>query len=246
MKMIERLKQNKIIFEIVWFFRRLAGITPKSLNEKFHQKRANQLIDNYLSQNKELRKLQIGAQNNSVVGWLNVDILPKNLQVSYMDATKPFPFADNTFDYIFTEHMIEHISFEEAKFMLQECFRVLKPNGKIRIATPDILNTAKILTDPQSERSQTYIQHYIGRFYNNNLPNDPVYAVNRLFYGFHHRFIHSESSLQYLLENNKFRGFKLCEVGISEDNHLNNLEQHGKEMGDLVNKIETIVVEAQK
>jgi predicted SAM-dependent methyltransferase len=244
--MITQVKQNKIIFNLVWFFRRLAGITPESLNEKFHQKRANQLISSYLSQNKEVRKLQIGAQNNSVASWLNVDILPKNLQVAYLDATKPFPFADNTFDYIFSEHMIEHITFEEGKFMLKECYRVLKPNGKIRIATPGILNTAKILTEPQSERSQTYIQHYITRFYNNTLPNDPVYVVNKLFYSFHHRFIHSESSLQYLLEINQFRNFKRCEVGVSDDLHLNNLEQHSNELGEIVNKIESIVVEAQK
>lgn len=244
--MIQTLKNNKLIFNTVWFFRKMAGITPEKLNENFHKKRQNQVIEEYFAQNQQLRKLQVGAQNNSVEGWLNVDILPKNNQVAYLDATQRFPFADQTFDYIFTEHMIEHIDFEQGKFMLQECFRVLKPQGKIRIATPDLANLAKLIHEPESERSQTYIKHYIERFYDNKLPLDPTYLINKLFYSFHHKFIHSESSLQYLLEGAGFINFKKCEVYQSEDKNLQNLEQHGKELGEEINKIESIVVEAQK
>ena len=91
--------------------------TPCKENFNFHSKRQKLLIDKYLHEN-PIRKLQIGAQSNSISGWLNVDLLPKSHEVVYMDATKPFPFPSNSVDYIYSEHMIEHISFHEAGFML--------------------------------------------------------------------------------------------------------------------------------
>jgi predicted SAM-dependent methyltransferase len=58
----------------------------------------------------------------------------------FLDATTPFPFDCGTFDYIYCEHMIEHISWQKGQTMLRECHRVLKPRGVMRIATPaDIL-----------------------------------------------------------------------------------------------------------
>jgi predicted SAM-dependent methyltransferase len=47
-------------------------------------------------------------------------------------------FEDNTFDYIFSEHMIEHVDHDGAVAMLRECYRVLKPGGTICMATPDL------------------------------------------------------------------------------------------------------------
>ena len=55
-----------------------------------------------------------------------------------IDITKKFPFVSSTFDYVFSEHMIEHIKYQDGLKMLNESFRVLKPSGKIRISTPDL------------------------------------------------------------------------------------------------------------
>src|SRR6267154_887738 len=76
----------------------------------FHLKRQRKLIDHYLTQY-PIRKLQIGAQSHPIEGWLNVDLIPKRHEIVYMDATKPFPFPTHSIDYIFSEHMIEHIGF---------------------------------------------------------------------------------------------------------------------------------------
>jgi len=57
-------------------------------------------------------------------GWLNSDIEPKLKGILYLDATQDFPIEDNSFDYIFSEHMIEHITYNDAKRMISECFRI--------------------------------------------------------------------------------------------------------------------------
>lgn len=46
-----------------------------------------------------------------------------------------FPFADNFFDYIFSVSVIEHVS--DARMMVREACRVLKPGGKFYLAFPN-------------------------------------------------------------------------------------------------------------
>jgi SAM-dependent methyltransferase len=218
--------------------------SPEKEYIDFHIKRQHGLISDYL-QNHEVKKLQIGAQSNSIGGWLNVDILPKTHGVAYMDATKPFPIEDNTFDYVFSEHMIEHITLEEGSFMLKECYRILKPGGKIRIATPDIELILKIMAQPQEETHRRYIEFYRKKFLG-SLPFDPVYVVNALFYLFGHRFLHAESTLKFLLEKTGFKLITRFNVGNSNDAVLTNIEQHAYEMGKENNDFETLVMQAEK
>lgn len=48
----------------------------------------------------------------------------------------PYPFADESVDAIFSSHFAEHLDgFERAKFM-DECWRILKPEGKMRLIHP--------------------------------------------------------------------------------------------------------------
>jgi predicted SAM-dependent methyltransferase len=46
-------------------------------------------------------------------------------------------FADHTFEYIFSEHFLHHLFFDEAFALLEECYRILKPGGVIRTVVPD-------------------------------------------------------------------------------------------------------------
>ena len=46
-----------------------------------------------------------------------------------------FPFDDNTFDYVFTKSVIEHV--KNWEHFLSEIRRILKPNGVIIVMTPD-------------------------------------------------------------------------------------------------------------
>src|SRR5437867_9832604 len=92
-------------------------------------------IRSYLSSH-AVRKLQLGAGTNPLAGWLNTDGYPASFRVLSVDAREPLPFSDETFDYVFSEHHIEHMTFHEGRRMLRECFRVLKPGGRIRVATP--------------------------------------------------------------------------------------------------------------
>jgi predicted SAM-dependent methyltransferase len=78
-------------------------------------------------------------------GWINSDILDldkfaatQGYTFLHLDASKPMPFPDGYADAIFSSHLIEHLSREEGARFVQECFRVLRPGGVIRLATPDV------------------------------------------------------------------------------------------------------------
>jgi SAM-dependent methyltransferase len=96
-----------------------------------------ELAERYIMQSKA-PKLHIGCGAHTLSGWLNTDYDPSTLAVMYLDATKVFPFPEETFDYVFSEHMIEHVSYKAGLHMLAECHRVLKPYGTLRISTPDL------------------------------------------------------------------------------------------------------------
>src|SRR5262249_42487295 len=91
-------------------------------------------IRSYLKSH-QIAKLQIGASNNILDGWLNTDVFPARSGVVYLDATRRFPFDDETFDYVMAEHVIEHIDYSAGQAMLKECFRILRPGGRVRFAT---------------------------------------------------------------------------------------------------------------
>ncbi len=54
------------------------------------------------------------------------------------DARKRLPFTDNSIDFIYSSHFIEHLSKAEAIKLMQQCFSVLKRGGVIRLSTPDL------------------------------------------------------------------------------------------------------------
>jgi len=56
------------------------------------------------------------------------------IDYTIFDASKKYPFNDNSFDFIFCSSLIEHI--ENPIYMMQEIKRVLKGNGYLYISYP--------------------------------------------------------------------------------------------------------------
>jgi 2-polyprenyl-3-methyl-5-hydroxy-6-metoxy-1,4-benzoquinol methylase len=52
------------------------------------------------------------------------------------DVSTGLPYADGTFDVVNSSEVIEHLTDTES--FLQECYRVLKPGGRIVISTPNL------------------------------------------------------------------------------------------------------------
>ncbi|SFM99564.1 Methyltransferase domain-containing protein [Algoriella xinjiangensis] len=70
--------------------------------------------------------------------WLNADMSTTSKDVIECNFLNGIPFGDAEFDTVYHSHVIEHFSKKDAVFFISECFRVLKPNGIIRIACPNL------------------------------------------------------------------------------------------------------------
>jgi predicted SAM-dependent methyltransferase len=76
-----------------------------------------------------MKKLHIGCGKHIISGWDNLDY-------PHIDARNCLNYKDNSIDYIFHEHMLEHLDEVDGFNFLKECFRILKIKGKMRISIP--------------------------------------------------------------------------------------------------------------
>jgi len=95
-----------------------------------------------MSPNQRLLNLACGRTFHPA--WINVDICPASAGVAQADIIQGIPFPDNSFDAIYHSHFIEHLRRPHARFLLEECFRVLVPGGHLRVATPDFERLARL------------------------------------------------------------------------------------------------------
>jgi len=144
-----------------------------------------------------------------------------------MDATKRFPLPSEAFDYVFSEHIIEHISYDSGRAMLQECFRVLKPGGKVRISTPDLTVLLGLHRSPRSEMQERYIEWAISNFIPNATATRECFVINNAFRNWGHTFICDKPSLEHLVRSVGFSGITWHEPHASDDPQLRGIETHG-------------------
>jgi len=154
-----RLKQSQFI---VGLAKALRGLN-RDLRVLVWLAKRNVGIAAYLKAHR-VKKLQLGTSNNILDGWLNTDVVPNHGSVVYLDATRRFPFDDDTFDYIMSEHMIEHVEYQAAQIMLRECARVLKPGGRVRFATPDLQVLLALHSGEKTDAQKHYFDWAVERF----------------------------------------------------------------------------------
>lgn len=82
------------------------------------------------------KRVQVGGGKHYLDGFLNIDIVkPADL---VCDVREGVPLKDESTEFIFTEHFLEHIDYPvSVKKFVKECFRVLKRGGKLVIGVPD-------------------------------------------------------------------------------------------------------------
>lgn len=216
------------------------------LRQRYWKLIAPRQIQAYI-QTHAIRKLQIGAGSNLLSGWLNTTLYPLKAGSVFMDGTQTFPIPDNSFDYIFSEHVIEHVDFAQGAFMLQEAFRILKSGGRIRFATPDLAKIIALYTNPQGEQEQAYIKWIMDTFRPQIGEYNPAHVINQSFDGWRHVFIYDQATYKKAFEKAGFVDVQFMPVNHSEDEHLRSIEQHGNYIGSQNAMLyETMVIEARK
>jgi len=199
-------------------------------------------IDAYLKSH-PVRKLQIGAGSSHKPDWLNTDIEPVREQV-YLDATERFPLPDNSVHYVYSEHVIEHITYEQGLGMLKESHRVLAPGGKVRVATPNLMKFIGLFQEAKSTEMQTYMVAKMGWHEWPVTPDPECYILNQQLRQWGHQFVYTPKLLRASLEAAGFKDIKELIAGESDDPTFRGVELRAFDEVRDVNRFETLVFEA--
>ncbi|MEJ0007424.1 MAG: methyltransferase domain-containing protein [Steroidobacteraceae bacterium] len=192
-----------------------------------------------------LKKLEIGAGMVRKPGWLATDYDATGADALQHDATQPFPVPSESFDYIYTEHMVEHIPYVGAQAMFKECLRMLKPRGVLRVVTPSIGFLTRILSADRSKFEESYRNWSVSSF----VPEAPritnAFFLNNFVRAWGHKFIYDLETLLLTLDIAGFKDTVSCSFNQSEHAALRNLANDSRLPPGFLD-MESMTVEASK
>lgn len=159
--------------------------------------------------------LNIGCGNVKLPNFVNID-REAGADVQ-CDVTQGLPYADATVDGIYSEHFIEHLAQKDILGFLRECRRVLKPGGRVRIATPDL---AALVTEyANNDWRQPWLDKYGYAWVKNRAE-----YMNLSMREWGHQWLVDEEELSRLADWAGLTQARRCALNESTDAHLARLE----------------------
>lgn len=240
--LIERVKDKyKQIMNTYYHYNHLRWFYSQHRHSIKNRKKT---LLNYFRSHK-IRKLQLGSGEFLLKGWLNTELYGGKERFP-LDLLEPFPLPDNSFNYVYSEHTIEHFTYDQGVQILKESFRILKKGGKIRISTPDLFFLIKLYYQKKTSVQKQYLQWAAEVNYHDNKKATDTFIINNFVRAWGHKFIYDYKTLKTLLEEVGFKNVRHVRVGQSSDPNLRNIESHWKSFTKEFNLLETLCVEAKK
>jgi predicted SAM-dependent methyltransferase len=91
----------------------------------------------------KLNYLNLGCGATYHPDWTNVDFVSTGPGVIAHNLVSGFPFPDSKFDVVYHSHVLEHLPKDKAEFFTNECHRILKKGGMLRVVIPDLEQIAR-------------------------------------------------------------------------------------------------------
>jgi len=117
-------------------------------------------------------KLNLGCGEVKINGFLNADKYRRDVDL-ILDATDLSSFYDDTVDEIIAINLVERINPYKVSDMFKEWFRVLKPNGKLTIEVPNMIELCKDFEQANIEKKYEYLNHIFGTY---DMEHPPVFG----------------------------------------------------------------------
>jgi predicted SAM-dependent methyltransferase len=162
----------------------------------------------------ETIKLNIGCNKNLLPGWINIDMIDYPGVIKH-DLRERLPYANNTIEFVVSEHLIEHLTREEALRLLRDIYRCLQSGGVCRTSTPDLDILVK-----------NYIDNNIHAYDNVGFtPRNRCEMMNIGMRGWEHKYLYNKEDLKLLFEEAGFTEFRFVLYRDSRYLELKNIEQ---------------------
>lgn len=149
----------------------------------------------------------------------NVEWNKKN-KIIFADAAKKLPLNNNSVECIYSSHMVEHLSRNQALTFLREALRILQPDGILRIAVPDlqiVANKYFVEGDADSFMEEILVEA------------PPINSLKEklilLITGYrHHQWMYDGKSITLLLKNVGFKNVRILPEGETLIKNSNGLD----------------------
>ena len=118
------------------------------------------------------------------------------------------PFPDESVDYLYSSHLLEHLFKDDAANLLREAYRVLKEGGRIRICVPDL-------------------EHAISLYHQGNKQEalDFFFTTSKSTYYFsRHKYMYDFDLLRSLLDEAGFIDIERCTYKKGKVPDINKLD----------------------
>jgi predicted SAM-dependent methyltransferase len=160
-------------------------------------------------------RLCLGSGSAPIADWLNLDL--EGRPDLRWDLRKPLPFASASVDRIYSEHFIEHLDHRDGASLLRDCRRLLKADGVLRIATPDLPALV------EAYRGDWQDQDWL-RWPGHEWIDSAAKMLNQCFQGWGHKFLYDAKELEGALTEAGFTEIRRCKIGESSHAELSGLE----------------------
>lgn len=145
------------------------------------------------------RTLDVGCGDHKLRGATGVDMLKlPSVDVVHDLGVFPWPFANNSFDLLFANHVMEHV--DDVVKTLEEMHRILAPGGRVVIQVP-YFRSVDAFTDPTHRHfftSQSFEYVVEGELQERYRYSGALYKKLGFWYGWPHQ---SRNPLKQLLKS---------------------------------------------
>lgn len=183
----------------------------------------NKIVYSNLNKKNKIKKLHIGCGAIYKEGWINIDNnSDKNIKKIDLvwDLRKKLPFPGNSVDFIYSEHFIEHLTYQQGQELLKNLFNIIKKKGVLRIACPDL---KKIINGYyyNNWREQSWVKDFNFSWIKSRCEMVNI-CVNKNQWG--HQYVYDEEDLKRALRDVGFKKIKKEKFKNSKYPELKNLE----------------------
>lgn len=205
-----------------------------------------------------MKKVNLGCGATIAPGWINIDNswnillqkipLLKSLlfkigliqkitleagwrgkSIKKHDITKGIPFEDESVDFIYCSHVLEHLPISKTRTVLKETYRVLKKDGILRIVVPDLKLLAKNYVEGNTEffgeEKRPIADQFLESLHIEGFSERPF--IERLLHS-RHKYMFDADSLRFLIGKAGFLNIEMCKFKQGRCVDLNIIENRDR------------------
>lgn len=145
------------------------------------------------------------------------------LNVLYGDIVNGLPIAPDSVALLYCSHVLEHLTLEELRLGLTNCYRYLQPGGIFRMVLPDLeVLISQYLQSDLPEAAHEFMQiSYLGK---ETRQRNLISFIKEWLSGSAHLWMYDYQSLSLELEKAGFRNIRRAQFGDSGIDQFKNVE----------------------